>query len=97
MANVRLLSRAEADLEAAIAWYESYSSRAARRFENAVTAALERIAAHPQMYALVDDRHRICRVRRSRYLTVYRFDVATDEVLVIAVPHGSQEPGAWRS
>jgi len=97
MANVRLLRRAEADLEAAVTWYESYSSRAARRFENAVTSALERIAAHPEMYALVDDRHRICRVRRSRSLIVYQFDSTTDEVVVIAVAHGSQEPGVWQS
>ena len=96
MASVRLLRRAESDLEAAVAWYESYSSRAARRFEHAVTTALERIAAFPQMYALTDDRHRICRVRRSRYLIVYQFASATDEVVVIAVVHGSQEPEAWQ-
>jgi plasmid stabilization system protein ParE len=97
MANVRLLLRAEFELEAAVAWYESYSFRAARRFENAVTSALERIAARPELYALVDGRHRICRVRRSRFLIIYEFEAATDEVLVIAVAHGSQEPEAWQS
>jgi plasmid stabilization system protein ParE len=96
MASVRLLRRAEADLETAVAWYESYSSRAARRFENAVNSALQRIAAHPEIYALVDDRHRLCPVRRSRYFLVYRFDPATDEVVVVAVAHGSRDPGPWQ-
>ena len=61
MASVRLLRRAEADLEEAVAWHEARSPRVARRFEDAVTAALERIASMPEMYALFDDRHRLCR------------------------------------
>ena len=61
MASVRLLRRAEADLEEAVAWHEARSLRVARRFEDAVTAALERIASMPEMYALFDDRHRLCR------------------------------------
>jgi len=96
MASARLLRRAEIDLEAAVSWYESYSSRAARRFETAVASALERIGAHPEMYALVDDRHRVCPIRRSRYLLVYRFDPAADEVVVVAVVHGSRDPRPWQ-
>ena len=57
MASVRLLRRAEADLEAAVAWYEDRSQRASRRFDAAVTAALDRLAAMPEMYTLVDERH----------------------------------------
>jgi plasmid stabilization system protein ParE len=52
VANVQLLRRAEADLEEAVAWYESRSLRAARRFEREMTAALDRLAAMPEARAL---------------------------------------------
>jgi plasmid stabilization system protein ParE len=94
MASVRLLRRADADLEEAVAWYEARSPQAARRFEDAVIVALERIAAMPEMYALVDDQHRLCPVRRSQYLIVYRYDANGDEIVVVAVAHAKQDPPA---
>lgn len=97
MASVRLLRRAEADLEQAVAWYEARSPQGARRFEGAVTAALERLAAMPEMYALVDERHRLCPVRKSQYLIVYRYEPGADEVVVLAVAHAKQDPPAWLS
>ncbi len=66
MASVRLLRRAEADLEAAVAWLQTRSAPAARRFEAEVAAALNRLAAMPEMYALIDERHRVCPVRKSQ-------------------------------
>lgn len=96
MANVRLLRRAEADLEEAVAWYEARSSRAARHFETAVSAALTRIGMTPEIYALEDDRHRVCPVRKTQYLVVYRYEAAADEVVVIAVAHAKQDPPPWR-
>jgi plasmid stabilization system protein ParE len=97
VASVRLLRRAEADLEEAVAWYDARSPQAARRFEGAVIAALQRIAAMPELYAQVDERHRLCPVRRSSYLIVYRYEAGTDEVVVIAVAHAKQDPRAWQS
>lgn len=97
MASVRLLRRAEADLEEAVAWYEARSLQAARRFEAAVSAALERIGMMPEMYALVDERHRLCPVRKSPYLIVYRYEPNAGEVVVIAVAHAKQDPPAWQS
>ncbi len=97
MASVRLLLRAEADLEEAVAWYDARSSLAGRRFEEQVAAALERLEAQPEMYALIDDRHRLCPIRRSQYLIVYRYDPGSAEVLVIAVAHARQDPPPWRS
>lgn len=92
MASVRLLRRAEADLDEAVAWYEARSPFAARRFRGAVTAALDRIAAMPEMYAPTDGASRICPVRKSQYLIVYRYEPAVDEVVVVALAHASQDP-----
>ena len=84
MASVRLLRRAEADLDLAVAWYQSRSALAARRFQAAVTAALDRIAAMPEMYPLVDKYHQLCPVRKSQYLIVYRFEPEANQIVVIA-------------
>ncbi len=61
-----------------------------------MSAALERIAATPAMYALEDDRHRVCPVRKSQYLIVYRHEAAADEVMVIAAAHAKQDPRPWQ-
>ena len=97
MASLRFLRRAEADLEEAVSWYEARSPQVARRFEDAVTSALDRLAGMPEMYALVDDRHRLCPLRKSPYVLVYRYEAADDEVVVVAVVHTSQDPPTWRS
>ncbi len=97
MASIRLLRRAEADLEEASAWYQAQSPQAARRFEAAVTATLQRIAAAPELYARVDEQHRLCPVRKFPYLIVYRYQPLADEVVVIAAAHVSQDPPAWQS
>ena len=97
MASVRLLRRAEADLEEAVAWHEARSFRVVSRFEDAVTAALDRLASMPEMYALVDDQHRLCPVRKSQYLIVYRYERDANEVMVIALAHAKRDPSAWQS
>ena len=97
MASIRLLRWAEAELEEAVDWYETRSLQVARRFEDEVTAALERIAAMPGMYPLIDELHRVCPIRRSQYLIVYRYEPTVEEVIVIGVAHASQDPPAWKS
>jgi len=95
--SVRLLRRAEVDLEEAVGWYEARGPRVARKFERAAAAAIERIAAMPELYALTDERHRVCPRRRAQYLIVYRYEPTNEEVVVIAVAHVSQDPPAWQS
>ena len=97
MASVRLLRRAEAELEDAVAWHETRSPRVARRFEDAVTVALDRLGAMPEMYALVDDQHRLCPVRKSQYVIVYQYKKDIDEVVVVAVVHARRDPRTWQS
>ncbi len=95
MVEIRFLVRADFDLEAAIAWFEDRSHRAARRFEVEVAAALDRIARFPELYARIDERHRICPIRKSQFLLVYRFQPTTKTITVVAVPHAHQEPRDW--
>ena len=95
MAEIRFLAKAELDLESARAWFEELSVRAARRFETEVAVALDRIARFPELYALSDDRHRICPIRKSQFLLVYRFHLSTDTITVVAVPHAHMDPRNW--
>jgi plasmid stabilization system protein ParE len=46
---VAFLPAAEADYQAALAWYQTRSQRAADRFEDAVNDAVQQIADNPQM------------------------------------------------
>src|SRR4051794_9681306 len=95
MANVRLLLRAVDDLEEAVAWYTARSRRAAARFQREVAAAITHIGATPELYAQSDDRHRLCPIRKSPYVLIYRFEQAADEVVVVAAPHTKQDPSKW--
>jgi plasmid stabilization system protein ParE len=93
MADVSIHSDAEAEYEAALAWYLARSVRAAAGFEEAFERALESIAANPYLHPLCDDRHRFCVLRRYPYSVIYRVD--GDQVRVVAVAHSRRLPGYW--
>lgn len=93
MADVSIHSDAEAEYEAALAWYLARSARAADGFEAAFERALESIVANPQLYPLYDDRHRFCLLRRYPYSIIYRVD--GDQIRVVAVAHSRRLPGYW--
>ena len=60
-----------------------------------MAAALDRIAGMPEMYALIDERHRLCPVRKSQYVIVYRYEPDTDEVVIVAIAHAQQDSFDW--
>jgi plasmid stabilization system protein ParE len=74
MADVSIHSDAEAEYEAALAWYLARSARAAAGFEEAFEQALGSIAASPELYPLCDDRHRFCVPRWYPYSIIFRVD-----------------------
>jgi plasmid stabilization system protein ParE len=93
VADVSLHVCAEAEYEAALAWYLERSVRAAAGFEAAFESAIGFLAAFPEACPLRDERHRCCCLRRYPYGLVYRVD--GDQVRVIAVAHNRQLPGYW--
>jgi plasmid stabilization system protein ParE len=95
VAEVSLHPAAEAEYEAALAWYLARSVRAAARFEAAVEQAMTFLGAFPEASPLCDERHRYCALRRYPYGLVYRVD--GDQVRVVAVPHARQLPRDWAS
>jgi plasmid stabilization system protein ParE len=56
---------------------------------------LNRIAAMPEMYALVWQDVRAARLRKFSYVAYYR--VLPDRIEVLAVMHGGRDASAWQS
>jgi plasmid stabilization system protein ParE len=93
MANVSFLPAADADYQAALTWYRARNTQVAARLEAAVADGVQRIADRPELYALVDGRHRRCLLRGYPYSLIYR--VQPTGVLVVAVAH-SRRSSYWR-
>lgn len=94
MANVAFHPEAQAEYEAALAWYQARSPRTAARFEAEVDRVLGLIGANPELYPAYDDEHRFAVLRRYPYSII--FQVQPGQVYVIAVPHSGRAPGYWR-
>ena len=94
MANVTFLPAADADYQAALAWYRARNLQAAAGFEAAVAAGVQRIADNPQLYGMIDDRHRQCVLRRYPYSLIYR--VEPTGVLIVAVAHSRRSSSYWQ-
>jgi toxin ParE1/3/4 len=88
---IRLLPEARVELNEAVDWYEQRRPGLGSRFFAQVKAALNRIAANPQLHAPV----RKARVHRFPYLIFYREEPG--EVIVISVFHTSRDPSIWQS
>jgi toxin ParE1/3/4 len=95
VAEIHFLPAAQADFEAALAWYRERSAKAADGFEEAVANGVQRITDQPEIYALLDNRHRRCLLKRYPYSLIYRIEPAG--VLVVAVAHSSRSSRYWRS
>jgi plasmid stabilization system protein ParE len=93
MAEVSLHVAAEAEYEAALAWYLARSRQAAAGFVAAFDQAVAAVARFPEAFPLRDDNHRSYGLRKYPYSLVYRVD--GEWVLVVAVPHDRQLPGYW--
>ena len=76
-------------------YYESQREGLGRRFLEAVTEAVHRIQAHPNMYRLVDQQWRQCRVPRFPFGIIYR--VGNSRIEIIAVMHLHRRPEYWKN
>lgn len=94
MASVLFHPEAQAEYDAAIAWYQSRSPRAASRFEAEMDRILGLIEASPKLFPSYDDHHRFAVLKRFPYSVVYQ--VQPDQVFVVAVAHSSRSAGDWQ-
>jgi plasmid stabilization system protein ParE len=89
------LPEANAELQEALARYESIRPELALHFAEAVQDTVERIAEGPLHYAVMHEGRRRAGVRRFPYGLF--FIVEDSRIVVIACFHGHRHPKHWQS
>jgi plasmid stabilization system protein ParE len=88
--RVSFLEAADAEVDAAPAWYAERSLLAAAGFLQELSKAINRIVEAPHRYPKADQGTRKIRFDRFPYSIYYR--VADDGIVVIAVVHAKRRP-----
>jgi toxin ParE1/3/4 len=94
MAEISYHPEAEAEIQAATAWYLSRSRQAAIGLVEEVDRIMAMIQQFPDLQPSYDDRHRFAVLRRYPYSVVYR--VEGDRIRVIAFAHSRRQAGYWQ-
>jgi plasmid stabilization system protein ParE len=94
VADVLFHPEAQAEYDAAVAWYQSRSPQAASRFEAEVERILGLIESSPEMFPSYDDDNRFAVLKRFPYSVVYQVQPA--QVYVVAVAHSGRSAGYWQ-
>jgi toxin ParE2 len=91
--KVRYARAAEADLIAAVTYYDGQRPGLGDCFLDEAEAAAGRIASFPHAWHKISANTRRCRLHRFPYGLIYR--VKGDVVVVVAVAHLHSEPKQW--
>jgi plasmid stabilization system protein ParE len=92
--SARLHPEAEADAEAARAWYAKRNKRAADAFLAELDRAMLHICEAPPRWPAVYGRYRRFLLHKYPFSVIYLEDA--NGVAVIAVAHHRRRPGFWR-
>jgi toxin ParE2 len=87
---------AEAEYEAAVAWYKAIDESLAVDLRAEVVRVFSSIRQHPQMGEPTENEN--CRrrlLKRFPYKVIFYSDDA--EILILALAHNSRRPGYWRN
>jgi plasmid stabilization system protein ParE len=94
MADVSYHPEAEAEIQAAAAWYLTRSPAAAARLAEEIDRVVAMIRQFPELQPPYDERHRYALLRRFPYGFIYR--VEADRIRVVAFANFRREPGYWQ-
>jgi toxin ParE1/3/4 len=94
MAEISYHPEAEAEIQAAAAWYLNRSQAAAVGLTEELDRILAMIQQFPELQPPYDDRHRFAVLRRYPYSVVYRVD--GERIRVIAFAHSRKSAGYWQ-
>jgi len=92
---IRFTPEADTELAEAREWYARQRQDLDLEFMRSIDDALSRIVANPNQYPYVYKGLRRCVVRRFPFAIFY--EVASDEVDVIAVFHSRRDADRWKS
>src|SRR5438552_16744624 len=92
---IRFTPNADAELAEAREWYAHQRQDLDLEFMQSIDDALSRIVANPNLYPVVYKSLRRAVIRRFPFAIFY--EVAADEIQVIAVFHSRRDAERWRS
>lgn len=92
--GVYVRPEAEADIEEVAVWYESQRQGLGQEFLGEVLGLCETIAENPAMYPVVHRHTRRALIRRFPFGVYFRIE--DEQVIIVAVIHGSRHPRNWR-
>ena len=90
---------ANADVRAALRYYESRSADVPARFLSAVTGAARDVSQHPERYPREEASGNLREFRRfvlDDFPFSLIYEVKIDELIILAVAHHRRHPGYWR-
>lgn len=90
----RFHPEARAEYFAAAQFYHQRQPGVELRFIEAVEAAIRKVVATPERWRILEGDVRRCLTRVFPYAVLYAIE--RDEIIIVAVMHGSREPGYWR-
>jgi toxin ParE1/3/4 len=92
--EIRFHPDAQAEYQAALAWYQARTPQAADRFEAEMDQVVRSIKTNPFLAPMYDDEHRFSMLRRFPYSVVYRAEPG--QILIVAVAHSRRATGYWQ-
>ncbi len=85
---------ASAEYEGDIRFCKKRQPGLQHRFVVDMEAAIDRILEHPERWRIIEPDIRRCLTKTFPYSVIY--SVQRETVFIIAVAHGSREPGYWK-
>jgi len=92
---IRFTPDADTELAEARQWYAHQRADLDLEFMHSIDDALSRIVANPDLYPIVYRNLRRAVVRRFPFAIFY--EVAADEIQIVAVFHSRRDPKRWKS
>ena len=91
--KVLIEPEAEAEIEAAAAWYQAEAPGLGNEFTRAVLTAVAVLGRNPHAFAVVDGSVRRIHLRRFPFSLFYEIDA--EQVAVTACLHQYRDPDTW--
>lgn len=92
--DIEFAPTADQELDEAIEFLGA-TSAAARRFAEAVDAAIERLSEFPESGRPLDDSRRSLYIPKTSYSIIY--ELVDGKLRILAFAHASRDPGYWRA
>lgn len=92
--KVSIRQEAEIDIEETAIWYEEQRQGLGHEFLDEVLSLCQTISERPAMYPVVHRSTRRALIRRFPFGVYYRIE--DEQIIVVAVMHGSRHPRKWR-